>query len=89
MKSFEDLGFYCLDNLPPALAGELVTLAELAGIARIALSLDVRVHGAFGEASSALDALEERGVAAEMLFLEASENAIVRRIVRPSPPSAR
>jgi UPF0042 nucleotide-binding protein len=79
MKSFEDLGFYCLDNLPPALAGELVTLAERAGIARIALSLDVRVHGAFGEASAALDALEERGVAAEVLFLEASENAIVRR----------
>ncbi len=79
MKSFEDLGFYCLDNLPPALVPELVTLAERAGIERIALSLDVRVQGAFGEASAALDALGERGVAAEVLFLEASDDAIVRR----------
>jgi UPF0042 nucleotide-binding protein len=79
MKSFEDLGFYCLDNLPPALVPELVTLAERAGIERIALSLDVRVQGAFGEASAALDELGERGVQAEVLFLEASDDAIVRR----------
>ena len=79
MKSFEDLGFYCLDNLPPALVPQLVTLAERAGIERIALSLDVRVHGPFGEASAALDALGERGVAAEVLFLEANDDTIVRR----------
>ncbi len=79
MKSFEDLGFYCLDNLPPALAQELITLAERAGIERIALSLDVRVHGAFGEATAALDALGHFGVAPEVLFLEASDAALVRR----------
>lgn len=79
MKSFEDLGFYCIDNLPPALVSELVTLAERAGIERIALSLDVRVRGAFGEASAALDALAERGVTVEVLFLEANDDAIVRR----------
>ncbi len=79
MKSFEDLGFYCLDNLPPALTQQLITLAEQAGIERIALSLDVRVHGAFGEASAALDALGDLGLAPEVLFLEASDGAIVRR----------
>lgn len=79
MKSFEDLGFYCLDNLPPALAGELVTLASDAGIARVALSLDVRVHGPFGEALAALADLRARGVAYDVLFLDASDDAIVRR----------
>ncbi len=79
MKSFEDLGFYCLDNLPPALVPELVTLAERARIEAIALSLETRVHGAFGEASAALDWLAEREIATEILFLDATDAAIVRR----------
>ncbi|MBD5606995.1 MAG: RNase adapter RapZ [Candidatus Eremiobacteraeota bacterium] len=79
MKSFEDLGFYCLDNLPPALVPELVTLAERAGIRRVALSLDVRVGGAFGEAAGALDELERREIAVDLLFLDADDATIVRR----------
>ncbi|MDQ2858458.1 MAG: RNase adapter RapZ [Candidatus Eremiobacteraeota bacterium] len=79
MKSFEDLGFYCLDNLPPALVPELVSLAERAELARIALSLDMRVHGPFGEALGALAALEARGVPFEVLYLDANDEALVRR----------
>ncbi len=79
MKSFEDVGFTCVDNLPPALAIDLVALAERSDVEHIALSLDVRVHGAFGEALAALEALEARGVVYELLFLEASDDAIVRR----------
>jgi UPF0042 nucleotide-binding protein len=79
MKSFEDLGFYCVDNLPPALAPDLVTLAERAGIARVALSLDVRIGGAFGDASAALRELAGRGVAFELLYLDADDATIVRR----------
>jgi len=79
MKSFEDLGFYCLDNLPPALVLELVALAERARLDRVALSIDTRVHGAFGDAIVALDALAERGLGGDILFLDASEAALVRR----------
>src|SRR5208283_2140159 len=50
MKSFEDLGFYCADNLPPALLADLVRLVQSAGIERVALALDVRVGGPFGDA---------------------------------------
>jgi UPF0042 nucleotide-binding protein len=78
MKSFEDLGFYCVDNLPPALTIDLVTLAERAGLAHVALSLDVRVHGPFGEAETALAELASR-TAHDVLFLEANDEAIVRR----------
>ncbi|MDP9025318.1 MAG: RNase adaptor protein RapZ, partial [Candidatus Eremiobacteraeota bacterium] len=63
MKSFEDLGFYCLDNLPPALVLELLGLARGAGIERVALSLDMRVRGPFGEALGVLDALRAREIA--------------------------
>jgi UPF0042 nucleotide-binding protein len=79
LKSFEDLGFYCLDNLPPALVCELVTLAERSAITRIALSLDTRVRGPFGDALGALAALEERGIVCEVLYLDASDETVVRR----------
>jgi UPF0042 nucleotide-binding protein len=79
MKAFEDLGFYCLDRLPPALCAELVTLAEEASIERLALSLDTRVGGAFGDPLAALEALDRRGVAFDLLFLEATEETLVRR----------
>jgi UPF0042 nucleotide-binding protein len=79
MKSFEDLGFHCLDNLPPRLTGSIVTLCEEGGVRRLALSLDVRSHGPFGEAHDALAQLTERGIAFEVLFLDASDATIVRR----------
>jgi UPF0042 nucleotide-binding protein len=79
MKSFEDLGFYCADNLPPALLDKLVTLAGDAGIERLALSLDNCVGGAFGDALAALDELTARGVAFDVLFLEAGDDVLVRR----------
>jgi len=79
MKSFEDLGFYCVDNLPPALVVDLVSLAERAGIERVALSIDVRAHGPFGEAATALADLTARGITFDLLFLEASDDTIVRR----------
>lgn len=79
MKSFEDLGFHCLDNLPPRMAVELVALCEEAGVARLALALDVRSHGPFGEAQDALAQLTARGIDYEVLFLDAGDATIVRR----------
>jgi len=79
MKSFEDLGFYCLDNLPPALVVDFVTLLERAGISRVALSLDVRIHGPLGDAVTALAELRARAVPFDVLFLDASDDTIVRR----------
>ncbi len=79
MKSFEDLGFYCADNLPPALVGELVALAAGAGIERVALSLDVCVGGPFGDALAALDDLSARGIDFDVLFLESGDDVLLRR----------
>jgi len=79
MKSFEDLGFYCIDHLPPALTGDLVSLVHEARIERVALSFDTRVGGPFGNALDALGTLEARGVAAEVLYLDADDDSLVRR----------
>ena len=79
MKSFEDLGFYCIEHLPPALAAELVRLADRAGIERVALSLDARIGGAFGRPLDALAELEAMGVSLELLYLDANDESLVRR----------
>jgi UPF0042 nucleotide-binding protein len=79
MKSLEDAGYACVDNLPPALADDLVSLAQQQGTARLALSLDVSTGGAYGEALGALAAFEQRGVAFDLLFLDAADETIVRR----------
>jgi len=79
MNAFEDIGYYCLDHLPPALLAELVPLAERAGIERVALSLDVLAHGAFGDPVAALDQLQARGIPVEVLYLDANDESIVRR----------
>jgi UPF0042 nucleotide-binding protein len=79
MKSFEDLGFFCSDNVPPAMAAELVDLARRAGYEKLAFALDVRTHGPFGDALETITALRARGDDVELLFLEANDAAIVRR----------
>ncbi len=79
MKSLEDAGFTCVDNLPPTLAGELVSLAQRRGVMCLALSFDVQTGGAYGDASAALDDLQRRGIAVDLLFLDAADATIVRR----------
>jgi len=79
MKSLEDAGFSCVDNLPPALAGQFISLAQRQGIAQLALSLDVRTGGAYGDALAALATFEQRGIDVELVFLDAASETIVRR----------
>jgi len=79
MKSFEDLGFACLDNLPPVLSAQFVALVERAQIDRAAVSLDVRTLGPFGDALASIEALGASGEKPELLFLDADTETLVRR----------
>ena len=79
MKSFEDLGFYCLDNLPPALLPDIVKLADGSALERIAIAPDVRTAGAFGGVIENITAVSGNGERPEILFLDASDEALVRR----------
>jgi UPF0042 nucleotide-binding protein len=79
MKSFEDLGFHCVDNLPPRLAVEVVALCARSNIAHLALAPDIRSGGPFGDAQAALAELRERGFSFELLYLEARDDVVIRR----------
>ncbi|GAC1410847.1 MAG: RNase adapter RapZ [Candidatus Velthaea sp.] len=79
MKSFEDLGFACLDNLPPVLSPQFVALVERTSIDRAAIALDVRTLGPFGDAIATIDALAASGEHPELLFLDADDQTLVRR----------
>jgi UPF0042 nucleotide-binding protein len=86
----EDLGWFVVDNLPPAL---LPTLAELGGrargdVARIAAVVDVRSRAFFADLTAALAQLAAYGTDPRIVFLEASDDVLVRRheaVRRPHP----
>jgi UPF0042 nucleotide-binding protein len=93
IKVLEDLGFYCIDNLPVALIPRLVELWETSReeVRRVALGLDVRERHFLDEFPRVFDELRERGVRLEVLYLEASDDVLVRRFSetrRPHPAAS-
>lgn len=87
LRVLEDLGFYCVDNLPPRLAPQLLELLE-GGDERVPVGLGIDVRsGAFLEgAETALSELEARGFPPEVLFLDASDESLVRRFSETRRP---
>ena len=61
LHALEDLGFFCVDNLPTALAPEAVALCERGGMTRLALGIDVRVRAFLGEVANVLRLLDGGG----------------------------
>jgi UPF0042 nucleotide-binding protein len=87
LRVLEDLGFYCVDNLPPALAPNLLELLESGGEqVNVGLGIDVRSGVFLDGALRALDELKTRGFPAHVLFLDASDEALVRRFSETRRP---
>jgi len=87
-KSLEDLGWFVVDNLPPALLPTMLDLADRASLAGVAAIVDVRSRAFSTDLKSAISSLGARGVTPQVLFLEASDAALVRRfenVRRPHP----
>ncbi len=87
-KSLEDLGWFVVDNLPPALLPTMLDLADRASLAGIAAIVDVRSRAFSTDLKSAISSLGARGVAPHVLFLEASDAVLVQRfenVRRPHP----
>jgi RNase adapter protein RapZ len=80
-KAFEDLGWFVIDNLPPALIGKMMPLvvAEGSNIDRVALVIDARGGRFFTEAARELEKLRRKHGPYRMVFLEASDEVLVRR----------
>ena len=81
IKCFEDMGFFCVDNLPTTLMPTFADLIARSGqtIHRVALGVDVREGQYLSHLIEAIRELRSRGHAVEVLFLEAGEEALVRR----------
>ena len=79
-KCLEDLGFFVVDNLPPALLAKMAELASRpGGPARVAIVVDARGGVFFGELSKALEELRELNIGYRILYLEASDDVLVNR----------
>lgn len=91
VAALEDLGFFCVDNLPTAVAERTVEALTAAGVTRIGLGIDVRGRGFLQAAVETLEALgKARESKVEIVFLDASDEALLRRYSstrRPHPLS--
>lgn len=90
IKCFEDLGFFCIDNLPPQLLPKFVGLCQQSRneISRAAIGVDIRERVFLREFLTVFDRLIEEGYQVELLFLEARDEIIQRRFSetrRPHP----
>ncbi len=89
LRALEDLGFFCIDNLPTVLAPDAVALCERGGMTRVALGMDVRVRAFLGEVGNVLSKLEDGGRRdLSVLFLDASDETILRRFSETRRPHA-
>ena len=81
IKCFEDMGFFCVDNLPTTLIPTFADLVTRTGhtTQRVALGVDVREGEYLPHLLEALQELKRRGHVVEVLFLEANEETLVRR----------
>ena len=89
-NALEDQGWYVIDNLPPQMLGPMSDLFALskAKLPKIAVITDVRGGEFFSELQSRINDLKNREIAVRLLFLEASDSALVKRfesVRRPHP----
>lgn len=82
IKMMEDIGFYCVDNLPIALLEKFVELSDLqqnAELQKVAVGIDIRSGQALEELREVLDRIERAGTSFEILFLDAEDSVLVKR----------
>lgn len=90
IRYYEDMGYFCIDNLPVTLIPKLVELClQSSGkIRNVALVIDIRGKEFFDSLKNSLDAVHKLGVKEKIIFLEATEEVLIRRYEetrRPHP----
>lgn len=80
-KMMEDMGYYCVDNLPVPLIPKFVELIlePSQEITKVVLGIDVRADQSFDDVMNALADLKNKGFAYEILFMEASDATLMKR----------
>lgn len=95
-KVFEDLGFYCVDNLPPSLIPSFIELLEQSSenISNIALVIDIRGGKFFKDLENNLELLNNKEYPYKIFYFEANDDVILKRFketrrTHPLDPSGR
>lgn len=81
MHVFEDMGYFCIDNLPPSLVLQLAQLVGInTGVGRhLAVTCDLRSQGLFDELLDTIQTLRDHEMSCKVVFLEASDEVLIRR----------
>ena len=81
LKMLEDMGYYCVDNLPAFLIEKFIELINLPGnqVQKVAMGLDVRSGQSFEDADLVIGKLRQAGYQIEILFMDAAENILIKR----------
>ncbi len=78
---FEDMGYFCIDNLPPSLVLQLAQLVGInTGVGRhLAVTCDLRSQGLFDELLDTIQSLRDHEMSCKVVFLDASDEVLIRR----------
>lgn len=90
MNALEDAGYFCVDNLPPELLRDLLSVERARRVDRVAVALDVRTTGSPQRLVQVIGELRAEGVSIRAVFLEAATETLLRRFSesrRPHPLS--
>ncbi len=79
LKTLEDTGFYCVDNLPAELLPALILNLQQSGYTRLAVSIDVRSGVSVRELPQHIESIKQQGMDVHLLFLDAQSDTLVKR----------
>ncbi len=79
LNCFEDEGYYCIDNLPPLLLFDFLTLHKEIENKKIALVMDLRLGGFFKDVQPVIERLKKQNYDTELIFIEASSQCLINR----------
>ena len=81
LRMLEDVGFYCVDNLPVELIEKFVELLAAPGgeVTKVALGVDVRANQGFEKVPDILNKLKKAGYPLEIFYMEASDEILIKR----------
>ncbi len=78
LGALEDIGYFCMDNVPPRLLAEMLSFTSPGG-KKIATVIDVRAGKSLGEMRSVIESLKSKGVAVKLVFLDTKNDVLINR----------
>lgn len=90
VRILEDMGYYCMDNVPPILLSQIASLIDSAKLKKVAFVADIRGREFFESFFVGIEALKKDGITPKILFMDAQDTVLINRykeLRRPHPLS--